>query len=35
VVCIGWLILWIVLLIKALQDEMFKLPLIGDWAEGA
>lgn len=34
VVCsIGWVILWMVLLIKALQGEFFKLPWIGGWAE--
>lgn len=35
VVCIGWVILWMVLLIKALQGEFFKLPWIGDLAERA
>ena len=28
-----WLILWILLMIKAYQGEMFKLPVIGDIAE--
>ena len=35
VVSIGWVILWMVLLIKALQGEFFKLPWIGDLAERA
>ena len=35
VTVIGCLILWAVLLLKALQGEMFKLPLIGDFAEKA
>ncbi len=26
-------IIWAVLLIKAFQGEMFKLPMVGDWAE--
>jgi uncharacterized membrane protein len=29
----GCFILWLLLLVKALQGEMFKLPLIGDYAE--
>ena len=29
----GCFILWIVLVIKALQRQPFKLPVIGDWAE--
>jgi uncharacterized membrane protein len=33
IVLLGCFILWVVLLIKALQGEMFKLPVIGDWAE--
>jgi len=32
-VSIGALILWIVLLIKSYQGQMFKLPVIGDLAE--
>jgi uncharacterized membrane protein len=28
-----WLILWILLMVKAYQGEQFKLPLAGDWAE--
>lgn len=32
---LGCLILWVVLLLKALQGEMFKLPLIGHFAEKA
>ena len=33
VLSIGCFILWVVLLVKAFQGEMFKLPVIGDWAE--
>jgi uncharacterized membrane protein len=29
----GCLILWIVLIVKALQGEAFKVPFIGDLAE--
>ena len=32
-VALGALILWIILLLKANQGQMFKLPLIGDLAE--
>lgn len=32
---IGWVILWMVLLIKALQGEFFKLPWIGGLADRA
>jgi uncharacterized membrane protein len=35
IVAIGWVILWIVLLIKALQGEFFKLPWLGGLAERA
>lgn len=28
-----WVILWIILIIKAYQGEKFKLPMVGDWAE--
>ncbi len=35
VFCIGWVILWMVLVIKALQGEFFKLPGIGRLAERA
>jgi uncharacterized membrane protein len=28
-----WLILWILLMVKAYQGERFKLPVTGDWAE--
>ena len=28
-----WLILWILLMIKAYQGERFKIPVAGDWAE--
>lgn len=30
---IGWVILWLVVLIKALQGDLFKLPIVGDFAE--
>ena len=30
---IGSLILWILLMVKAYQGELFKLPVAGDWAE--
>lgn len=30
---IGVIILWLLLLVKALQGERFKLPLVGDYAE--
>ena len=33
VVWLGFFILWIILLIKANQGQMFKLPIIGDMAE--
>lgn len=33
VTCIGWVILWVVVLIKALQGEFFRLPVIGHFAE--
>ena len=33
VLLLGWLILWLVLLIKALQGETLKLPWIGNLAE--
>lgn len=33
VTCIGWVILWMVVMVKALQGEKFKLPLLGDLAE--
>jgi uncharacterized membrane protein len=33
IISIGCLILWIVLIVKALQGEMFKVPFIGDLAE--
>ncbi len=33
VVGVGWFILWVVLVLKALQGEMFKLPVLGDFAE--
>jgi uncharacterized membrane protein len=33
ILSIGCLILWIVLIVKALQGELFKVPFIGDLAE--
>jgi uncharacterized membrane protein len=33
VVGLGFAILWLVVLIKAFQGELFKLPVIGDFAE--
>jgi uncharacterized membrane protein len=33
VLLLGWFILWLVLLTKALQGETFKLPWIGNLAE--
>jgi len=33
VVLLGWLILWLVLVVKALQGETFRLPWIGNLAE--
>ncbi len=33
VVFLGGLVLWVVLVIKALQGEVFKLPFLGDLAE--
>jgi len=33
VVLLGWVILWLVLVVKALQGETFKLPWIGNLAE--
>ena len=32
---LAWVILWLVTIVKALQHELFKLPLIGNLAEGA
>ena len=34
-VVLAWGILWLVVLVKAFQHELFKLPVIGDLAEGA
>jgi uncharacterized membrane protein len=28
-----WLILWVLLMVKAYQGERFKIPVAGDWAE--
>jgi len=33
VVSLGLFVIWIVLVVKALQGEMFKLPVVGDFAE--
>jgi len=33
VVILGFFVIWVVLVVKALQGETFKLPLIGDYAE--
>jgi uncharacterized membrane protein len=35
IVTLGCVILWLVVVVKALQGEMFKLPVIGDFAEKA
>jgi uncharacterized membrane protein len=35
IVFLGWLILWIVVIVKALQGESFKLPIIGSLADQA
>lgn len=32
-VSLAFFVVWVVLVVKALQGEMFKLPLIGDFAE--
>ena len=32
-VSIVWLILWVILMVKAYQGQLFKLPMIGDMAE--
>ena len=32
-VSIAWLILWVILMVKAYQGQLFKLPMIGDMAE--
>jgi uncharacterized membrane protein len=33
VVSLGFFVIWMVLIVKALQGEMFKLPLVGDFAK--
>jgi uncharacterized membrane protein len=33
VISLGFFAIWVVLVVKALQGEMFKLPLVGDFAE--
>ena len=30
---VGWLILWVLLMVKAYQGERFKLPVLGDMVE--
>lgn len=30
---LGFFVIWVVLIVKALQGEMFKLPVVGDFAE--
>jgi uncharacterized membrane protein len=35
VVGLGFVILWLVVMVKAVQGELFKLPVIGDFAERA
>ena len=34
VVSLAFFVVWVVLVVKALQGEMFKLPLVGEFAEG-
>ncbi len=34
-VFLGWVFAWLVVIVKALQGERFKLPIIGDFAEKA
>jgi uncharacterized membrane protein len=34
-VVLAWVILWLVIIVKAFQHELFKLPVIGNLAEGA
>ena len=33
VVSLGFFVIWVVLIVKALQGEMWKLPVVGDFAE--
>ena len=33
VVSLGFFVIWVVLIVKALQGEMLKLPVVGDFAE--
>jgi uncharacterized membrane protein len=33
VVSLGFFVIWVVLIVKALQGEMLKLPLVGDFAQ--
>jgi uncharacterized membrane protein len=30
---VGWLVIMILLMIKANGGEMYKMPVVGDWAE--
>ena len=32
-VWIGWIVLWVVCIVKAYQGQRWKLPLVGDYAE--
>ena len=34
-IVLAWVILWLVMMVKAFQHELFKLPVIGNLAEGA
>jgi len=34
-ISLGWLFVWLVVMVKAYQGELFKLPIIGDFAEKA
>ena len=33
-VSLAFFVVWIILVIKAFQGQKYKLPMIGDWAEG-
>jgi uncharacterized membrane protein len=33
VVGLALVVIWVVLIVKALQGEMFKLPMVGEYAE--
>lgn len=30
---VGWIVLWVICVLKAYQGERFRLPLVGDYAE--